>query len=466
MKPLGEVSNAAKTEPLSDTGQSFVRAVEGSLSILVRHRDGVEVAILEPGRPVVVGRTAPADVCIADRSLSREHARFTLVEDRVVVEDLGSTNGTLIGGARVERAVLVAGDEVMLGGTVVRVQALDKRPPGAEPSAPTPVPWLDSADPGGPALVADAAMRELMETVARVAASRIPVILHGETGTGKEVLARIIHEGGPRRERRMVRVNCAAIPAQLVESTLFGHERGSFTGAAQQQRGIFEDADKGTVFLDEIGELIPAAQAALLRVLSTGSFCRVGSSREIEVDVRVIAATHRDLDAMVTQGSFREDLYYRLSTMVLEVPPLRERVDEVAPLAARFLREACEANGRSMRGIAPDALSVLETYRWPGNVRELKNAIDRAVVVARGDVIQPEDLPARVRGQRTSVPNPTPSNPTGEVKARVQQYEATIIEEALQATGWNRNDAAARLGIPIRTLSHRIKLLGIKKPGR
>ena len=463
MKPPWEASTAPKTEPLSDTAQSFVREVEG-VTIFVRHRDAVEVAILEPGRPVVVGRSRPADVMVPDRSLSREHARFLLEEGRVTVEDLASTNGTFVNGARVERVVLLAGDEVLLGATIVRIQVLGKRAVEADPPGPTPVPWLDAADLGGPALVADAAMRALMETVARVAASRIPVILHGETGTGKEVLARLIHEGGSRRERRMVRVNCAAIPAQLVESTLFGHERGAFTGAAQQQRGIFEEADKGTVFLDEIGELIPPAQSALLRVLSTGSFCRVGSNREIEVDVRVIAATHRDLDAMVEEGTFREDLYYRLSTMVLEVPPLRERVDEIGPLAARFLREACEAAGRTMRGITPDALSALEAYRWPGNVRELKNAIERAVVVARGDLIQEEDLPVRIRGQRQSIPESTPLN--GEVKARVQQYEAKIIEETLQATGWNRNEAAQRLGIPVRTLSHRMQRLGLKKPTR
>jgi two-component system, NtrC family, response regulator AtoC len=464
--PLREGSSAASTEPLADSAERLLRLAEGGLSIIVHHRDGAEVALLEPDHPLVVGRSAPADMCVPDRSLSREHARFSLQGDRVVVEDLGSTNGTWLAGERVDRAVLGPGEEVMLGGTLARVHALGRRIAPEDAVAPAPAAWSESDAARDQALVSDAAMRELLETVARVATSRIPVILHGETGTGKEVLARLVHDGGPRRDRRMVRVNCGAIPAPLVESTFFGHEKGSFTGATQQQRGVFEEADTGTVFLDEIGELSPAAQSALLRVLSTGSFCRVGSSREIEVDVRVIAATHRDLEAMVEQGSFREDLYYRLSTMVLEVPPLRERVEAIGPLAARFLREASEASGRPMRGIAPDALEVLEAYRWPGNVRELRNAIERAVVVARGDVIRGEDLPARVRGLQPGAPHPTPASapPTGEVRTRVQQYEARILAEALQAAGWNRSEAAERLGIPLRTLAHRMKLLGIKKP--
>jgi transcriptional regulator with PAS, ATPase and Fis domain len=300
------------------------------------------------------------------------------------------------------------------------------------------------------------------------------VILHGETGTGKEVLARLIHESGPRRERRLVRVNCGAIPAQLVESTLFGHEKGAFTGAVQQQKGVFEEANQGTVFLDEIGELPLAAQAALLRVLETGSFARVGSTREMEVDVRVIAATHRDLEAMAAEGTFREDLYYRLSTMVLEIPPLRARADEIEALALHFLGLANKANHGAVRGISGEALSLLTAYRWPGNVRELKNAIERGVVVARGELIQPEDLPARVRGGSAGADGPTetgnrvtlPAGLPGEAKAQVKGYEARMLEEALRESGGNRTEAAKKLGMPVRTLSYRMKVLGILGPKR
>ncbi|WP_437585371.1 sigma 54-interacting transcriptional regulator [Sorangium sp. So ce1000] len=318
------------------------------------------------------------------------------------------------------------------------------------------------------ALIAGSAMRALIDTVERVAGSRLPIVLHGETGTGKEVLARLIHERGPRGARRMVSVNCAVIPKDLVESTLFGHERGAFTGAMQQHKGIFEEADSGTVFLDEIGELPLAVQAALLRVLEVGAFNRVGSSREIKVDVRIIAATHRDLQVMVESGTFRADLYYRLSGFVIEIPPLRERTDELEPFARRFLQMANKANGRSVEGFEPEALELLKAYRWPGNVRELRNAIERAVVVTSGPLIRPPDLPASMRAWAGQDRPPAASSAlrapaeTEPVRGAVQQYEAKLVRDALEATGWSRAEAASRLGIPVRTLSYRMKILGIK----
>jgi len=321
------------------------------------------------------------------------------------------------------------------------------------------------------------ATREAFETVARVAAFRIPVLLHGATGTGKEVLARLLHEGGPRRARRLVRVNCGAIPKDLVESMLFGHERGAFTGAIQQQKGVFEDADGGTVFLDEIGELPLSVQVALLRVLETSSFCRVGSTREISVDVRLATATHRDLEGMIEAGTFRADLYYRLCGVVIEIPPLRERADEIDLLARRFLAGVSAANGLSLEGFAPEALARLRAYPWPGNIRELRNAIERAAVVARGPLIQVDDLPVRIRASSSEVaPRADASAPaapdagaTAPLPAagrkRVQSYEAKMLHEALEASGWVRAEAARRLNLPVRTLSYRMKVLGITKPG-
>ncbi|AGP32050.1 acetoacetate metabolism regulatory protein AtoC [Sorangium cellulosum So0157-2] len=374
-------------------------------------------------------------------------------------------------------------------------RASPERPVAHGPSAAAAT-VLAGEDPAVGGLIAGQRMRALLEAVKRVAASRIPVVLHGETGTGKEVLARMIHESGPRKGMRMVRVNCGAIPKDLVESTLFGHERGAFTGALQQQKGVFEEADGGTVFLDEIGELPPAAQAALLRVLEVGAFSRVGSSREIEVDVRVVAATHRDLEAMAASGAFREDLFYRLSGVVVDIPPLRERRDEIEPLARHFLRAAGEANGRDVDGVAPEALALLGAYAWPGNVRELRNVIERAVVVARGAIIEPEDLPPRVRAAERAaeperVPNagrasepgglstlldsrsrssapPAPEEAPAEAgrpaRGKVQQYEAKLLHDTLEAAGWSRAEAARRLGMPVRTLSYRMKVLGVKRP--
>ena len=336
-------------------------------------------------------------------------------------------------------------------------------------------------------VIRNPAMREVYDTIQRLARSMIPVLVFGETGTGKEVLARLIHESGPRAGKRMVSINCGAIPATLVESVLFGHEKGAFTGATQSSKGIFEDADGGTVLLDEVGELSASAQAALLRVLETKQITRVGSSREIAVDVRIIAATNRDLEAMCqAEESFRWDLYYRLNVMTLKVPPLRERPDEVGALAELFIRQANEANGCNVRGVAPDAMRRLHQYPWPGNVRELRNAIERAVVIARGDMVEIRDLPQRVRGPVESQAKPpapvtpeslgagrTPTHPimplaggdTLDFKVRMQRYEAQLILDALRRCSWNRAEASRMLNMPVRTLSHKINLHGIKKLG-
>jgi DNA-binding NtrC family response regulator len=335
---------------------------------------------------------------------------------------------------------------------------------------------------GYPSVIAGPAMREVFETAAKLSASRIPVVLSGETGTGKEVVARVIHDGGPRRGKPMICVNCGAIAQQLVESFFFGHEKGSFTGATQQQRGVFEEADGGTVFLDEIGELPLSAQAALLRVLESRRVTRVGSTKEIPVDVRIIAATHRDLEAMCATAAFREDLYYRLNTMTLVIPPLRDRTEDIEPLALRFLVESNEANHRDVRGIEPEAMVLLQSYRWPGNVRELRNAIERAVVIARSEVIRAHDLPTRVReaggvarGVQQRVETPTLINPEIDgavssrpghersLKASMRHYEKQFILAKLRATGWNQTEAAKQLGMPLRTLVHKIKVLGLKR---
>lgn len=311
-------------------------------------------------------------------------------------------------------------------------------------------------------------MRDRMRTATKLARGTIPVLLRGETGTGKEVVARFIHERGPRRASPMICVNCAAIPAQLVESTLFGHERGSFTGAAQQQKGVFESARGGTVLLDEIAELPPPAQAALLRVLETKRITRVGSSKEIAVDVRVIAATHRDLEAMVVEGTFRQDLLYRLNAMTLELPPLRDRPEDVAPLVERFLVRAREADDGRARTVDPDAMSLLEAHAWPGNVRELKNAIDRAVVIAHGDTITALDLPERLRdAASTSQPGlPSDGQPMESLdfRSRMDRLEAELLAQALQQNGWNQTLTARRLQMPLRTLAYKLKVHGIRRP--
>ncbi|HSN99627.1 MAG TPA: sigma 54-interacting transcriptional regulator, partial [Candidatus Nanopelagicales bacterium] len=411
------------------------------------------------------GRLRPAGLRIADTALSREHARFTLRGERVLVEDLDSTNGTWRDGEQIQQAELAPGDGVVLGGLPVSVQAFR---PGAV--------RVISSVPEEDEVPAGAAMRKVVAAAARLADARLPVLLLGETGVGKEMMARRIHQGGPRHHRgKLFCLNCAAIPAQLVESTLFGHERGAFTGAAQRQVGAFEEANGGTLFLDEIGELPLAAQAVLLRVLDTGRFARVGSTREITVDVRVIAATHQDLRAMVGAERFRADLFYRLDGETLEIPPLRARWDEIEPLSLLFLRDAGQANGRSVRRIAADALELLKAHPWPGNVRELKRTIERAVVAAEGDEISADNVRERLRVEPAQVAQRIPAGGAageprqpggGSYREQIRAAEAQILIDALDATGGNQTEAARRLQMPIRTLTHRLSELGLKPTRR
>jgi DNA-binding NtrC family response regulator len=455
-----EGEQGANTDPLDvDDLRELRRELMPTRRIVLFlvHQDGVEVRELRAGEPLVVGREPPADLHVADTTLSRRHASFSLRPDGLLVDvaDLASTNGTWIADRRVERATLAAGEEVMLGGVLARVREL-AAPPKAAPS--------DAPSAGGAQLVAGAALSEVLRAAERAAKSRITVLLQGETGAGKEVIARHIHDASPRAQGPMICVNCGAIPRELVESTFFGHERGAFTGAHNAQRGVFENAHGGSVFLDEIGELPPQAQVALLRVLETGKITRVGATEERAVDVRVIAATHRDLAAMSEGQGFRKDLYFRLSAITLEIPPLRRRKEDIAPLSLAFLRAANHTHMQTIEGITARARERLEAYAWPGNVRELKNVIERAVVLAEGTVIDERDLPDRLRGapaakKTADAPEAGPDN--RKLRDRVEAYEAEIIKDALASAGGNRSEAARLLGMPLRTLAHRIKALEI-----
>jgi len=240
-------------------------------------------------------------------------------------------------------------------------------------------------------------MREILEKIHLIAPVNSTVLLTGESGTGKELVARAVHRLSPRRGNPFIAVNCAALPESLLESELFGHEKGAFTGATSRRKGMFELADQGTILLDEIGEMPPSLQTRLLRVLENRSFMRVGGDEEIEVDVRVVAATNQELRSSVQRGSFRRDLYYRLNVLHLELPPLRERGEDIPLLVRRFVQEFSESHDREFKGISPEALQLLMDYAWPGNVRELRNLVESMVVLAPGSVIRPEDIPSEIR---------------------------------------------------------------------
>ncbi len=577
------------------TGASGLTA-EPHVSLLLYHRDGCQMAALVEGQSLVVGRARPADLPVRDRSLSRQHARFELIRGVVWVEDLESTNGTLLRGKKIRRSRLKEGDEVRLGAVtavvhvlspaqealagldshdrlqgrleeeLVRAQTFSRslavlmvraedpeeghlsrwsrrvrgllRPVDAmalhDPSSVLILlaesgreqalalaeaihakrargePQLVCGVAGYPehassveglleavrlaarraskrtrvvvaeggaapaweadgegAVVRSPAMLELHATVRRVAESAAPVLILGETGSGKEVLARALHEAS-RRRGRLCCLNCGAIPEQLRESALFGHERGAFTGAARQANGIFEEAEGGTVLLDEIGELSPSAQATLLRVIETKRISRVGSTKELAVDVRVVAATHRDLEVMCADGRFRWDLFYRLNALSLKIPPLRERREEILPLAQRFLALANRTNGTQVRRIDEGAERLLADYSWPGNVRELRNVIERAALLAQEQTITVDDLSERVRRAAAPVAPAAagpalPEGEAGSIKDKLRRYEAGLLLEALKAHDWNQTRTAEALGMPLRTLVHKMRTLGLKK---
>jgi len=302
-----------------------------------------------------------------------------------------------------------------------------------------------------------AGMREVLETVRRVAATKATVLLKGESGTGKDLIARSIHFQSPRHERPFIKINCAAIPETLMESELFGYEKGAFTGANTSKLGKFEQADTGTVFLDEIGDIPPAAQVKLLRILQERELERLGSNRVRPVDVRVIAATNVDLKKALEQGSFREDLYYRLNVMPIHILPLRERRDDIAELAERFLEKAVQEHGLPVDGISPEALEILRNYRWPGNVRQLQNVIERSALLCQGTRLEAVDI------KLDSAPSPE-AIPEGHFLPEgltLDEYEEALLREALRRAGGNKSQAARMLGLSRNALRYRLTQMGM-----
>ncbi|MGE5175919.1 MAG: sigma-54-dependent transcriptional regulator [Hyphomicrobiales bacterium] len=310
---------------------------------------------------------------------------------------------------------------------------------------------------GRTALVAESpSMRRVLETIGRAAAVDTPFLLLGESGTGKEMLARALHAESPRREHPFLAINCAAIPETLLESQLFGYRRGAFTDAREDRRGLFQAAEGGTIFLDEIGDMPLLLQGKLLRVLQEREVHPLGAAAPVRVDVRIVAATHRDLETLAASDRFRRDLYYRLNVIGVRIPPLRERPEDLIPLAAHFLEKHGARLHREGATLLPEALALLRAYPWPGNVRELENVIERALVLGRKDAIGPEDLPATLRGTAGAVT-------TGGVPpASLAEMEREHILRTLRAAGGNRAAAARILALDRKTLYRKLKLYGIQ----
>ena len=301
-----------------------------------------------------------------------------------------------------------------------------------------------------------AALRQVNDMVNRVAGSNASVLLLGETGTGKEVTARQIHGASPRKDRPFIAINCAALPETLLESELFGHEKGAFTGAHAAKMGRFEMAEGGTLFLDEIGDISLSTQVKLLRVLQEKEFVRVGGTKTISTDVRIIAATNRDLRAAMENGAFREDLYYRLNVFPILLPPLRQRREDIPLLVDHFISIAATQLGCARPTVSDEAMALLASYRWTGNIRELQNVVERAVLLADGIVVQPAHLPREIAGE-------TPLKDDTQGDSSLWGYEKALIVKALRECGWNQSKAARHLGISRDNLRYRLKKYGIEK---
>ena len=451
------------------------------LEIAVFDGDRVTTIPLPLTGSLTIGRMEGNDIRLDNAAVSRRHAIFH-VGPPLAIQDLGGSNGTFvkdstrastagetlslrqIAGATLPIAL---GDCIVLGATLLVVRRAEA------PAA------VDGGRSLSGQVVSDPVMVKLHEHAARAASSNISVLILGETGVGKEVLARAIHASSPRARQSFLGLNCAALPESLLESELFGHEKGAFSGANQARKGLFESADGGTVFLDEVGELPASMQVKLLRVLEEKSVLPVGGRSPRSIDVRFLAATNRDPESDVAEGRFRQDLLYRLNGFVLTIPPLRDRRSEIAPLANVFAAGAARQVGRStVPRISPETIQLLEGYRWPGNVRELRNVIERAVVLASGDDVLPEHLPPKLFDSLTSSrsasiaerPSGASSFPPpvrdsmGKLKEQMRDLERTRILDALERCDSNQTKAAELLGMSRRTLVSRLGEYDLPRP--
>jgi transcriptional regulator with GAF, ATPase, and Fis domain len=433
---------------------------DGEARVLLLWEGGTERRALPEGAVLTVGRSSECDVQVDHPSVSRMHARV-IGGSPARIEDLGSSNGVRVRGALIPPKHPVEvnpGDMIELGSVVLVVQ-------GATPRAATapPIAW-DAR--GGSTSTRDA-ITPLRRLLGLVADSELSMVITGETGVGKNVAARWVHDHSPRKAMPFVLLNCAALPDALLEGELFGYEKGAFTGAAQAKQGLVESAHGGTLLLDEIGELPLATQAKLLGVLENREVLRLGSLKPRPVDLRLLAATNRDLDAFVREGRFRADLHFRLNGVTVTIPPLRERTEEIPELASLFLERACARTGRRLR-LSEAAVAALVRESWPGNVRELRNTMDRAAALCTTGEILPEHLAMPKLSTVTERPPPPPPLPrppaTEGLWGETDALERQRVLEALDRCAGNQTQAAKLLGISRRALINRLELYDVPRP--
>ncbi len=443
MKKSDSKRPADRTRLLSGTGQPPLVLKQARFTVTSGKDQGRDLAFAKSH--IAVGTLPENDLVLSDPTVSRRHAAVEETAGGWVLRDLDSTNGTFLDGVRVREGYLSAGSRICIGNTELTFAPQEER-----------IEHLSSdADRFGGLIGSSAPMREVFGILERVAPTDVTVLIQGETGTGKELAARAIHDHSRRAGKPFTVFDCGAVPPNLIESELFGHEKGAFTDAVKARQGAFELADGGTLFLDEIGELSLALQPKLLRALDQREVRRVGAEQTLRVDVRVVAATNRDLELEVKAGRFREDLFYRLSAVSVLLPPLRKRGEDVDRIAEHLLTGIVQETGRKIDGVAPEAAGILRSQPWPGNVRELRNVLVRAAALSTGSRIEVKDLFLTPKKKSETI--------EGLSGKTLEEIEKAAIHATLQSVSGNKTEAAKVLGIAYSTLYEKMKKYGMRE---
>lgn len=428
--------------------------------IVVEGQDKGKRAVLD--LPIRLGSSADNDFVLTDSTVSRQHAEIVGLEDGFEVRDLDSTNGTFLKDIKIGTAAVNPGQQIRLGDSLIQFSTTEDKVCVV----------ASKNDRFGRLVGKSPRMRQIFDLIDKIASKPVNIVIEGETGTGKEMVARTIHEHSSRKDGPFIVFDCSNVDKELMRAELFGHEEGAFTGATQRRQGAFEAAHKGTIFLDEIGELDIDLQPKLLRVLEEREIRRLGSPHPTKVDVRVVCATNRDLQQMVSEGTFREDLYYRLYVVKINLPPLRERKEDIPLLATHFIKQKID-EGSPVNKIAPEAMNILKGLNLMGNVRALRNVMERAIALCDGDTITEDCLAmdpfsrAAAGEQGTGSGDgdggsaegsaPRPSGTVGGATMTLEEIEREAIREALESTGGNKSAAARKLGIGLTTLHRKVK---------